>query len=247
MSVLLALAACGGSVSVVGDGGDNGADDGGGGSGGGGSSSGGSTSSGAGGSSSGTASSGGSGGGGSSGSGSSSGGPGPGQCPAAQPLDNTSCHESGLACEYGGVSDVQGCDTVARCNAAPGGQGALVWSVQGPTLNDCGSFSPACPSTYASVPQGSACSASGTVCDYMESRCECTYPGGPACVGSGCLHWLCQAPKAAGCPTRRPALGTACSAGAGTKCDYGSCDIEGGTAETCTNGVWTQTSIACPI
>jgi hypothetical protein len=225
ISVLFSLVACSGSVTVVGNGGDNGTD----------------------------------GGGIGSSSGSGSGGPGAGPCPTTQPSAGSACSSSDLACEYGGFGpynmlngmqhpyDVQGCDTVATCTPAPGG-GALVWSLQGPTMNVCFAISPACPSTYASVPRGSACTTSGTICDYFEEgRCECTQPGGPACAGTQCTYWFCQDPKTSGCPTSRPALGSVCNVAAGVTCDYGSCTIQGGTAESCTKGVWTQAIIPCPI
>ena len=255
LSAFLALSACGGSVAVEGDGSDAGGasssgastssggssgSTGGGSGSGAGSSSGSASSSGSGGSSSGTASSS-SGVGGSSGS--SSGGPGRGPCPASQPSAGSPCNPKGLTCEYGGPDDVQGCDTLATCQ-----QGGT-WAIQPPTVTNCGTVSPACPATYASVPQGSSCSSYGAVCDYDQGRCECTSGGGPVCItpdGSTCMFWFCQSPKTPGCPERRPALGSACSM-PNLTCDYGACSVQGGSAEACTNGVWVETFIPCPL
>jgi hypothetical protein len=42
-------------------------------------------------------------------------------------------------------------------------------------------------------------------------------------------------------------LGSACSAARdGLECDYGSCSIPGGTAETCSGGIWIEAAVACP-
>jgi hypothetical protein len=205
-SALVALVGCGGSVSVVGDGGDNGTDGGGSGSG-----SGGSTSSDA------------------------------GPCPSALPTDGSPCNNDGLTCEYGG-SAVQGCDTVAACNAQ-----LRVWKIQSPTLVDCGSSSPTCPLAYASVPQGAACTNNGAVCDYDQGRCECASGGGPIRLidGSPGTFWFCQDPRTTGCPSRRPALGSTCAGN--LTCDYGTCSVEGGTAEGCISGTWVPAFVGCPL
>lgn len=229
-SVLLLLVACGGAT--VGSGRtDGGGDDGGG-----------ASSSGAGGSSGGTSSgsSGGASGGSSSGSGGSSGGPGPGPCPSSVPAPGGACSSHGVECEYGG-SGVQGCDTIATCSSNG------VWGVQGPTLSDCGTHAAGCPATYAAVPQGTSCSANGLVCDYPQGRCECASGGGPIRLvdGSVAIDWFCQNPGT-GCPPRRPALGSACTM-ANQSCDYGSCTVEGGTAVSCSNGVWQMAFVGCPL
>jgi hypothetical protein len=59
--------------------------------------------------------------------------------------------------------------------------------------------------------------------------------------------WYCQSPGTGGCPQPRPRLGSPCTS-SGYSCDYGGgCTIQGGTAQVCTNGVWTETFEACPL
>jgi hypothetical protein len=97
------------------------------------------------------------------------------------------------------------------------------------------------------VPKGSTCTPYGLVCNYLEGRCECA--SGPGVIrlidGSVVASWYCQGPSATGCPQRRPMLGSTCTTPSLT-CNYGSCYIEGGTTEACTNGVWVSALTACP-
>jgi hypothetical protein len=148
------------------------------------------------------------------------------------------CSQAGLACEYGD-GDVQGCDTVATC-------GASGWTVQGPSLTDCGTHPAACPATFDAVPKGTTCTPSGLVCNYLEGRCQCASSGPVLRLidGSVVSEWYCQDPGTS-CPQRRPPLGSSCSV-PNLSCDYGSCYIEGGTSETCTGGVWVESFTACP-
>jgi hypothetical protein len=58
-------------------------------------------------------------------------------------------------------------------------------------------------------------------------------------------HWDCQDPSTAGCPIPRAPLGSACTPN-GLSCDYGTCVIQGGTAEECESGLWEEVLTACP-
>ncbi len=124
--------------------------------------------------------------------------------------------------------------------------GSTGWSLQGPTLTDCGSKPASCPATYGAVPTGTTCTPNGLVCDYLEGRCECAAAGPVLHLVDGAVvaQWYCQA-AGASCPQRRPRLGSACTT-PGLTCNYGSCYIEGGTSEACTNGIWVAALAACP-
>jgi hypothetical protein len=240
---IVSVASCGGDVfsASEGDGGDSGTSS----SGGSGSSSGSSSGSGSSGGSGSSSGSGSSGGSGSSSGGSGDGGLVPG-CPGSAPSSGSPCPSAGLECEYGS-NPVLGCDVVATCEQSqnvPTG-----WALSGPTTSGCSSvLAPGCPLTFDLVPQGSSCSSNGLTCDYPKGRCACTEGSGPVRVlvdGAIPTSWFCQVP-ASGCPVVRPRLGSACSPGQGS-CDYGSCDIPGGTAEACDNGVWVEALEGCPL
>jgi len=101
--------------------------------------------------------------------------------------------------------------------------------------------------SFASVPQGYHCVDNGLVCDYPQGRCACNASrGGPVLIdASASATWACQVPTTQGCPTPRPPLGSPCTQ-TGLFCDYGGCNIPGGTAEQCTGGRWQQAFAACP-
>jgi hypothetical protein len=195
-----------------------------------------------------TGSSGASSGGGSSGGGSSGGGcvagcdgGGPSPCPAKLPTAGGSCSQAGLECEYG-ANPVQSCNFLATCTQS-------LWQIQSPSssANCSTSPGPSCPSSFSSVPQGSHCgSLYGLICNYPQGRCECTVSGGLVPLdASAVATWQCQDPSG-GCPIPRAPLGSACTQ-PNLNCDYGACYIQGGSAETCTNGVWRQSFVACPL
>jgi hypothetical protein len=164
-------------------------------------------------------------------------------CPSSAPTDGTACGPQGLTCEWGS-SPVPDCDTVALCN---GGR----WQVtpHGPGGLDCGGGPQGtCPASFSSVPRQQHCSPYGMYCDYPEGRCACAVPAGPGfpADASAVAEWICQDPQS-GCPQPRPVLGSACSPSqTNLECDYGACSIPGGTAESCTGGIWVQGGVACP-
>jgi hypothetical protein len=97
-----------------------------------------------------------------------------------------------------------------------------------------------CPSSFASVPRGSACSPQGGYCDYPEGRCACSFQLGPNPQAT----WSCQDPNTSACPLPRPRVGSPCSQDQ-LFCDYGSCGVPDGTGEQCTGGVWISINVAC--
>jgi hypothetical protein len=184
-------------------------------------------------------------GGSSSGGGTSSGGGLSAACPATAPNGGT-CTPVGLVCEYGSDPDVF-CDVRTIC-ASTG------WSTNTvPATGTCPTSAPGangCPSTYAGAVPGHTCSPDGLECGYSQGRCACTtQQSGPPHVlldgGVPGAVWVCEQPGE-GCPEPRPNFGSVCTT-TGRTCDYGSCSLPGGTAAVCTNGVWTQTAIPCPL
>jgi hypothetical protein len=169
-------------------------------------------------------------------------------CPSPPgPASGGACMNAGLECEYGS-NPVQSCDVVATCTQSQ-------WQVVGPATSNTGSPSqtcstapgPGCPSTFASVPQGASCQNSTLECDYPQGRCACSEGGGPIRIapdGGVAAFWACQSP-ASGCPVPRARLGSACTQN--LTCDYGSCSVPGGTAETCQGGVWKEAFTPCPL
>ena len=171
--------------------------------------------------------------------GASDGGGSPG-CPATTPAADAACPGEGLRCEYGSNPNVS-CNVIAECR-----QGK--WSLLVPPPSGCviEPNPPACPATYASVPQGTSCSASFPAdCSYPEGQCGCTVPSGPFPVDAAAVAvWICDNPKV-GCPRPRPRLGEAC-ASAGLVCDYGSCTLPSGVQLECSGGLWVETPAPCP-
>jgi hypothetical protein len=112
-----------------------------------------------------------------------------------------------------------------------------------PGLVACDPSAPiTCPGTFASVPRGMTCSPNNSYCDYPQGRCTCTDNQG---LPQPTPTWVCQDP-AAGCPVPRAHLGTPCTQ-EGLDCDYGTCGVLGGSAQTCSNGIWVATPFACAM
>lgn len=150
-------------------------------------------------------------------------------CPTAQPQDGTTCSHEGVQCEYG--DDPRwSCNWIASCSNGS-------WSVT--TSNDAWCPTPpknppACPASYASVPQGGACGEVDTPCQYPEGWCTCMIGWGPPEQDGGQPEnfWECSSGPSAGCPSTRPRLGTSC-AQPGVECDYAPCDEPSGLSVTC--------------
>jgi hypothetical protein len=160
-------------------------------------------------------------------------------CPTAVPSTGSSCTNEGLQCEYGDSWWSVSCDPVVQCN---GGQ----WSTYKPSFEPCspqpGPNAASCPSDYASVPQGSACTTTGLSCVYAQGECSCQVPlEGPVLIDGGSGYWGCVPEQ--GCPFPRPPLGSACTNPSGTEsdCTYEACAY----AQTCQNGAWVALEEAC--
>jgi hypothetical protein len=154
-------------------------------------------------------------------------------CPASLPKDSTACSRYDLTCEYGS-SNLASCNTVATCSL---GQ----WSLTRPEAGAPCVAAPAsaCPDAGPSI-QGSTCTKAGLDCDYGGIRCECN--SGP--LSQSETTWRCDEPALAGpgCGPR-PLLGRACPQ-QGSFCDYGSCEIRGGSAVACFD-VWQSGGVNC--
>jgi hypothetical protein len=167
-----------------------------------------------------------------------------GPCPDSLPNAGAPCDApASVLCEYG--DDVNGgCNRVAACSRGE-------WSLTGPSpAATCPTPTgdPACPTSYRGVARGALCDIEGLICGYPQGICECLRPiSGPPQVGPGGANptWACDLPQQ-GCPSPRPHLGTACGT-EGQTCDYASCTLPEGTAETCSGGVWTTAESACPL
>jgi hypothetical protein len=102
--------------------------------------------------------------------------------------------------------------------------------------------SPCAPAPAAECPapgqpiQGMPCNSPSLDCDYADKRCECA--SGP--TPQSAPTWRCSDPLLAGpgCGPR-PRLGAACPQD-GLVCNYGACEITGGSTESCL-GVWRPT------
>ena len=139
-------------------------------------------------------------------------------CPETLPATGAPCSKENVQCE--------------------GGQ----WTVFEPSFEPCqpqpGPNTAACPTDYASVPQGSACSTDGLSCIYEQGECSCQVPlGGPVQIDGGTGYWGCVPEQ--GCPFPRARLGSACSGDA--MCTYEACSY----AQNCQGGVWQAQQEAC--
>ena len=154
---------------------------------------------------------------------------------AAAPATGSSCSDEDVQCEYGNAWWSVSCDTVTQC------QGGL-WTTFQPSFDPCsampGPNEPSCPTDYAAVPQGSACSTNGLSCVYPLGECQCQVPlEGPVEIDGGTGYWGCVPEQ--GCPFPRPRLGSPCHGN--TMCTYETCSY----AQTCQDGVWQAQQEAC--
>lgn len=157
-------------------------------------------------------------------------------CPTVQPADGTACSKSGIECEYGDDPRWT-CNWIATCDGAR-------WSVA--TTNDAWCPTPAtnpdaCPATFAAAQQGNSCDAPGTPCQYAQGFCACSWIDAPPMPDAGQLYdWQCAWGPAAGCPAKRPRLGTSCN-DPSLGCDYGACDVPTGLSVSCDPDTMTWT------
>jgi hypothetical protein len=176
-------------------------------------------------------------------------------CPATMPMENSSCTNAGLSCEYGS-SPILGCDTLATCIPRAmdpsGGFGDIdgVWTLQKPDGGLPCLPAPAgdCPSPDTQI-QGQSCdsywaragSPGPVACDYGDKRCECA--DGPSV---STITWRCSDPLLAGpgCGAR-PRVGSPCPQD-GLICNYGTCEITGGVTEIC-EGRWIGINQSCTV
>jgi hypothetical protein len=169
-------------------------------------------------------------------------------CPATPPPSNTPCENAGLLmCEYGS-SPVQACNTTATCIPRPPliFMSAATPVIEWTTSVADGSFPcTAAPASQCPFPgqriQGMTCNTPSLECDYPDKRCECA--SGPA-PQSG-TTWRCTDPLLAGpgCGPRQP-LGAPCPQ-QGLVCNYGVCDVTGGSAQACFD-VWRTANVDPP-
>jgi hypothetical protein len=145
-----------------------------------------------------------------------------GPCPASPPSPGSACGVLGNDCEYGPSANLA-CNSVFECS--PSG-----WSQQ--SFGSCPVAT--CPTEVP--PSSGECPATGLVCSYGSTGCNCVL--GPS--GAGSPSWFCyQAP--AGCPATRPHLGTPCE-DSGQSCTYGDCY---GVFLVCSAGSWQVSQVTC--
>ncbi|MFL5864003.1 MAG: hypothetical protein ACJ780_25070 [Solirubrobacteraceae bacterium] len=168
-----------------------------------------------------------------------------GACPAAVPGQGGACQELPdqpylLSCEYGG--DSRGlCTTTAECILGR-------WVVS-PPAPGCGVNAASCPASYG---DRATCPTQDT-CDYEQGRCDCETcvdaqgpSRGPQALWH-CRPWV--GGGSAGCPDRRPLLGTPC-VDEGKFCNWGRCCAGPalGPEMVCHAGAWrgyVDTGCAC--
>jgi hypothetical protein len=165
-------------------------------------------------------------------------GPGPWSlvCPGTTPAIGAACNTETVQCEYGDSWWNISCDTVVQCVNTQ-------WTSYKPSFSPCtpapGPNPSSCPTDYASVSQGSACSTNGLSCYYPQGVCACQVPlGGPVQLDGGTGYWGCVPEP--GCPWPRPRLGSTCHL-EGTSCTYEACAY----AQQCINGMWQAQLEAC--
>jgi hypothetical protein len=167
-------------------------------------------------------------------------------CPSSPPDSGAPCSNFELSCEYGSAAFAQ-CDIYAGCRLSNSTTNATdtapvgVWTLFVPDGGPPCAPAPAdaCPPPSQPI-EGMPCSSPSRDCDYADKRCECA--NGPTPQSE--TTWRCTDPLLAGpgCGAR-PRLGTPCPQ-EGLVCNYGVCEIDGGSFEVC-QGVWTGLGTGC--
>jgi len=162
-------------------------------------------------------------------------------CPATAPKAESRCPTVGQECEYG-TDPSAACNMLATCTSGAASGSLPGWTYPIATT-PCKSGT--CPSAYPSALAGETCTPSGLVCSYTQGTCTCAPRSGPVSVDSGpAVQWQCF-PAETGCPSPRPAVGSACTASSLTKaCNYGAC--AGGVELSCVDGEWQEVMVGCP-
>ena len=157
-------------------------------------------------------------------------------CPTSAPRPNSACTGTNLVCSYG-TDPRFGCRDILACNSGK-------WESVG---DACSKKEPSCPARAPASPDGGldTCSAAdlGLSCVYDHEAYTCA-----PCEGNLCRavnYWQTQT-LASACPAKVPNFGQACTAAAGTKCNYNACASDGsdnlGAGVTCTAGYWVQST-----
>ena len=160
-------------------------------------------------------------------------------CPGTAVVPIGTCTPSQV-CEYRASDADPTCVTRLDCYAS-GTNAEPSWHLTqaDPT---CGTRPASCPSTYAAVVEGTACSVQDTAaCDYADGRCSCL-PCSPSTGTSARGVWSCRAWNSGGtgCPAISPLAGTACAT-PNQFCTYGGfCSISVGDDLECKDGFWQQ-------
>jgi hypothetical protein len=150
-------------------------------------------------------------------------------CPVEEPSVGQSCSDlAGLdACEYGAEA-LTDCDRIYECQRQKNQSGVLqiVWAERPPKTITCAT----CPADFSDIQEGASCQWVGQVCTDYAGTCGCVASDDAGTTGT----WKCAQP-AAGCPARRPRVGSRCVHA--MTCDYGSCLLNASLSFICvTNG-----------
>ncbi len=156
-----------------------------------------------------------------------------GPCPSSPPAAGSPCASIllGQVCTYGD-SVRPDCREEWTCEAGS-------WQVKKntctlPPPGECGNAAPA---------PGTTCPTMGDECVYGDAICYCGCPGGIFCGST--VTWQCSQPPSPPCPPVAPNSGAACNS-EGTTCTYGDPCTPDGAIVQCTAGFWSwDTMIAC--
>ena len=162
-------------------------------------------------------------------------------CPATLPATGTACNRENLECEYGDATWNVACDAVVQC------QNGQWWSYEA-SYDTCtpkpGKNPASCPASYASIPQGQACDASGLSCAYDEgARAAARRSSSVRSRPTAGAPPSGRATRGKGAPHRARVSGARARRSRGTTCEYVTC----GYAQTCSDGVWQATQEECDV